>query len=98
VILGCEAHSDEERLLILDLLEKTQDCRKIGDVVGAQRFIEASWAQDDLHGEEELDYVRKFDAVMCMSRYRPSFAVSLMGGSFVPSSQNPTAGVAVCQV
>ena len=87
VILGCEARSDSDRLVILDLLRRTKSCRKIGFIAGAQKFIEAWWAQDDLHAEEELDYVRKFDAIMSLSKYRPSFAVSLMGGSFLPAAR-----------
>ena len=87
VILGCEARCDSDRLVILDLLRRTQGCRKIGDISGAQKLIEAWWAQDDLHGGEEFDYVRKFDAIMSLSKYRPSFAVSLMGGSFLPAGQ-----------
>jgi hypothetical protein len=73
VIIGCEARCDNERVVILDLLRRTQDCRKIGNIVRAQRFIEASWAQDDLQTEEELDYVRKFDAIMSRSKNLPSF-------------------------
>lgn len=86
VILGCEARSDSDRLVILDLLRRTKSCRKIGFIAGAQKFIETWWAQDDLHAEEEFDYVRKFDAIMSLSKYRPSFAVSLMGGSFLPTT------------
>lgn len=74
VVLGCEARCDNDRLVILELLRRTQDRRKISNIVTAQRFIEASWAQDDLHTEEELDYVRKFDAIMSRSKYLPSFA------------------------
>jgi hypothetical protein len=87
VILGCEARCDCDRLVILDLLRRTQLCRKIGDISGAQKLIEAWWAQDDLHAEEEFDYVRKFDVIMSLSKYRPSFTVPLMGGSFLPATQ-----------
>lgn len=79
VIIGCEARCDEDRLVVLELLRRTQGCRKIGDILGAQRFIEASWAQDGLQFEEELDYVSKFDAIMSLGKYRPSFAASLVG-------------------
>jgi hypothetical protein len=80
VIIGCEARCDEDRLVVLDLLRRTLGCRETGNIAGARIFVEASWAQDDIHGEEELDYVRKFDAIMGLSKYRPSFAASLMGG------------------
>lgn len=82
VIIGCEARCDADRCVVLDLLRETARCRKIQSGVGAHSFIEAAWAQDDLcgGGEEEIGCARKLDAVMSLSRYRPSFAVSLMGG------------------
>lgn len=80
VIIGCEASSDVDRLAVLALVRRMEHCRKMVDATGAQRFIEAVWAQDDLGADQEMDYARKLDAVMSMSRYRPSFAVSLMGG------------------
>jgi Fungal specific transcription factor domain len=86
VILGCEAHCDSDRLIILDLLRRTQGCRKIGDISGAQKLIEAWWAQDDLFAGEGLDYAKKLDAIMSLSKHRPSLAVSLMGGSFLPAT------------
>lgn len=87
VILGCEARCDSDRLVILDLIHRTQGCRKIGGLSGARKLIETWWAQDDLHAGQEFDYVRKFDAIMSLSKYRPSFAVPLMGGSFLPATQ-----------
>jgi len=74
VIIGCEARCDKDRLAILDTFRRTQNFRKTGNLIWAQRLIEASWAQDDLHTEEELDYVQKLNAIMSMSRYLPSFA------------------------
>jgi hypothetical protein len=74
VVLGCEAHLDEERLIILDLLRRTQICRKFANIDCAQRFIEASWAQDDLRPEEDLDYIKKFDVVMSAGKDLPFFA------------------------
>jgi hypothetical protein len=74
VILGCEARTDAERLVLMDLVRRTQAHRKIGNIVGAQRLIEAAWAQDDLcAGDGEVDYVRKLDAVVRLSRFVPSF-------------------------
>jgi hypothetical protein len=74
VILGCEARLDDERLVILDLLRRTQGCRKIASIAGAQQFIEASWAQDDLRPEEDLDYIKKLDVVMSAGKNMPFFA------------------------
>ena len=73
-ILGCEAQSEEERLVVLDLISRTRACRNFGNIDFAHRFIEASWAQDDLNPNKEVDYVQKFDAIMSRSRNLPSFA------------------------
>ncbi|KAF2430598.1 hypothetical protein EJ08DRAFT_239139 [Tothia fuscella] len=73
IILGCEARSDEDRMIILELLRKTENSRRIGNFSRARRFIEASWAQDDLH-TGELDYVQKFDTIMSRSEDMPSFS------------------------
>lgn len=73
-ILGCEANTDRERLIILDLLRRTQACRTMASITGAQQFIEASWAQDDLRLGEDMDYIKRLDAVMSSSESVPSFA------------------------
>lgn len=87
VMIGCEAKCDYDRMVVLELLRRTLGCWTIDNAVGAQRFLEASWAQDDLHAEEDLDYVRKLDAIMSLSKYRPSFGAPLMGGwSIMPPS------------
>lgn len=73
VILGCEARCDGDRLMVLDLLRRTRECRKIGNFGMAQQFIEASWAQDDLSPDEALNYGQKFTAIMSMSKNLPCF-------------------------
>ncbi|KAF2663652.1 hypothetical protein BT63DRAFT_108716 [Microthyrium microscopicum] len=74
LIIGCEARSDEERLLILDILRRTRESRKIGNFALTQQIIEASWAQDDLDPEKALNYVEKFDAIMNTYGNLPCFA------------------------
>lgn len=79
VIIGCQARCDEDRLAILGIFRRTLSCREISTEVGTQRFIEASWGQDDLHTGEELDYVEKLNAIMNLGKCRPCFAASLVG-------------------
>lgn len=74
VILGCEAKTDDERLIILDLLERNRTHRELEPCCRIRSFIEASWAQDDLHTEKEVNYVRKMDAIISLSKNVPSFA------------------------
>jgi hypothetical protein len=73
VILGCDARCDDDRIIILELFRKTQNNRKVGNLTRAQQFIEAFWAQDDMH-PTELDYVTKLDGIISQSKDFPSFA------------------------
>src|ERR1700760_1843313 len=61
-ILGCEARCDEGRLLILNLVRRTQELGTLRNMAVARSFIEAAWAQDDLDTENGLDYIRKIEA------------------------------------
>jgi hypothetical protein len=72
-ILGCEARNDEERLLILNLIQRTQASGTMGNISRAQQLMEATWAQDDLNIDDELDYITKFETVMSMYNELPSF-------------------------
>ncbi len=72
-IIGCEAGRDQDRLMIMDLLRRTRECRKLGNFGMTQQFIEASWAQDDLCFDEELNYGQKFDAIMSVNKQLPCF-------------------------
>jgi hypothetical protein len=74
IIIASEAQSDEDRLMVLDLLQRSRATQKIGNLGTAQQFIEAYWAQDDLDTRKELNYVHKFDAVISTSEFLPSFA------------------------
>ena len=73
-ILGCEARCDEERLLILNLIRRTQESGTVGNIARARQLIEAAWTQDDLDTENKLDYTKKLEAVISMSIELPSFA------------------------
>lgn len=60
---------------MLAIFDRKQVCGRIAGITRAtRRFIEASWAQDDLSSGEEADYVRKMDAIMSLSSFPPSFA------------------------
>ncbi|KAF2093945.1 hypothetical protein NA57DRAFT_80950 [Rhizodiscina lignyota] len=74
VILGCEARTDEERLVVLDLLRRNQAQKELGTSSRAHWFIQTSWAQDDLHTEKEVNYIRKLDAIISLGNAPPSFS------------------------
>ena len=74
LIIGCEARTDEDRLIVLDLIRRSRAHRKIGNLGVAKRFVEAYWAQSDLDTGDALGYVQKFDAIISASEMLPSFA------------------------
>jgi hypothetical protein len=73
-ILGAEARSDEDRLVVLSLIRRTQAMFNAGSIHRAQKFIEACWAQEDLRGDQELDYRKKLDTIISSSQFLPTFA------------------------
>lgn len=73
-IIGAEARSDDDRLVILNLISRTQERYNGSSIHRAQRFIEACWAQEDLHDGQVLDYRKKLDSIMTSSENLPTFA------------------------
>ena len=71
-IIGCEAYDDHERIVILEVISRTRAHSASVDI--AHQFIEASWAQDDLSPDVEIDYIQKLDAIMSKNGFPPSFA------------------------
>lgn len=72
MIFGCEARSDEHRMLILELISKTErdaHVRSLGCVNNMVRFV---WTQDDL-AVEQLDYVDKMSTILSTSDTVPTF-------------------------
>lgn len=70
---ACEVTSDEQRIKILDVMEKAQRERRIGNVKLIRDIIEAVWKQRDLHpsqeGKTRVDWKRLVD----MENQIPSF-------------------------
>lgn len=74
MVIGCEAQRDDQRLMVLNLLGRTHESHKFASLTFVQKFVEASWARDDLAFPKELDYVRKFDSIMSSHKVLPSLA------------------------
>lgn len=47
-IVACEAQTDADRIRILDIIDRMNDRRRIGNVSVLRRIIEISWNQQDL--------------------------------------------------
>lgn len=72
LILGCEARSDEDRIVVLDLISRTENSNSVRSLQSMKGTIESLWAQDDLW-DQELNYTDKFTAVVSSSEILPSF-------------------------
>ncbi|KAF9776888.1 hypothetical protein IL306_004858 [Fusarium sp. DS 682] len=63
LIFGCEAQSDTERLIILDLMEKTTKNMQYRNIATVKGVIETVWVQKDLYAED-MNYVRKLGVIL----------------------------------
>jgi len=70
---ACEVIGDDQRVKILDAVDKMQKERRIGNVEIMRNIIEAVWKQVDLHpcsqGQMRVDWKSLVD----MERQIPSF-------------------------
>jgi hypothetical protein len=72
-IIGCEARSDEQRLLIHETFSKALKRRDTDNIRSIRKMVEASWIQDDLCEDEETDYQLKINALMSANTVLPIF-------------------------
>jgi hypothetical protein len=68
LILGYEARTDEDRMVILDLISRTEENTSVRSLQG----MKGLWAQDDL-AEQDLGYTDKINAILSSSEVLPSF-------------------------
>jgi hypothetical protein len=72
-IIGCEAHTDETRMVLLDFftrLERTPHLKTLPEVKG---LLHSAWIQKDLEGDIELEYIHTINLVMSSRNAIPSF-------------------------
>lgn len=69
-ILGCEARTDEDRRMVLDLVDRTDRAVSSRWMFLTRAFIQKVWVQDDLAGGE-LDYMDKLSAIMSTCKILP---------------------------
>jgi hypothetical protein len=72
-ILGCEARSDDQRAVILDLICKTEEGVSTRSFNYCRELLQALWAQDDL-ASGDIDYLDKLSYVICCCKIVPTFA------------------------
>lgn len=73
-IIGLEARTDEQRLLMLRLIERASSVSKLRSLETAGRLVKAAWIQDDLETENEVDYVMKLDTIITKHSIIPTLA------------------------
>jgi hypothetical protein len=73
-IVGCEARTDEQRAVVLDVIERTEKtgCSRSWNYF--KRILQATWAQDDLaNGNSIISYRERLTLVMSHCQIVPSF-------------------------
>ncbi|KAF2264811.1 hypothetical protein CC78DRAFT_494590 [Lojkania enalia] len=70
-ILGCEARTDSQRTIILDLISRTEKKVSSRSLSQVKMLIQAMWAQDDL-ADQNLNYWDKVTIVISSCEIVPS--------------------------
>lgn len=73
LIVGCETRTDEQRIKILQHIEKATKTSSLRGLHELQSILQQIWVQDDLAVDYELDYLNRLDAVITSYRIMPSF-------------------------
>ncbi|KAF4450424.1 hypothetical protein F53441_6423 [Fusarium austroafricanum] len=76
LILACEARRDDQRLAILNLIDRTQRDARIRSIKGVTDAIHAIWVHQDLHADSDVlvNYLDLLSVGISASSTIPSFA------------------------
>ncbi|KAL9115145.1 MAG: hypothetical protein Q9227_000939 [Pyrenula ochraceoflavens] len=72
-IFGCEAHDDDRRMVILDLITRTEQHPHIRNLQDTRELLQSAWIHEDLEVDREVEYIRKLNLVLSSSDVVPSF-------------------------
>ena len=73
LIIGCEARTDEQRMRILEHIERAMRTSTLRSLDGLQNILQQIWVQDDLAVDYELDYLTRLDSIISSYQIMPSF-------------------------
>lgn len=73
LIIGCEAQTDEQRMKILEHIERAMKTSNLRSLHELRNILQRVWVQDDLAVDYELDYLDKLDAIISSYKIIPSF-------------------------
>ncbi|KAG7405113.1 hypothetical protein Forpe1208_v014888 [Fusarium oxysporum f. sp. rapae] len=76
LILACESRRDDQRVAILNLIDRTQRDARIRSMKAVTNAIQAIWVQQDLHADSEVlvNYMDLLSIGISSSSSIPSFA------------------------
>lgn len=72
LIFACEAHSDEQRITILDLIARTRKNSPVRNLDFIKSMIRSIWIQNDV-ADQEIGYVDKLSVILSTSEGFPTF-------------------------
>jgi hypothetical protein len=72
-VVSCEARTDDQRQIVLETISKTQTTRNVGNLTWMKTMVEAAWVHEDLHGQEELPALVKYNFVISACQTLPAF-------------------------
>ncbi|KAK9777750.1 putative Fungal-specific transcription factor domain-containing protein [Seiridium cardinale] len=73
-ILGLEARTDQQRMFILDTIERSAALSRLRSLETVGRLLQAAWIQDDLDTQNDVDYVLKLDTLITSNPIMPTLA------------------------
>jgi hypothetical protein len=71
-IVGCELHRDGDRMRILNLFANTEKGPHLRSFLEIRALIQTAWNQQDLAGDEGIEYIYKLGLVMSSRNVVPS--------------------------
>ena len=72
-VFGCEAHTDEDRIILLNFFTKIERTRHFNVLFEVKGLIQTAWIQHDLAVDRELEYIHKLNLVLSSRNVVPSF-------------------------
>ncbi|KAH8716741.1 fungal-specific transcription factor domain-containing protein [Phaeosphaeriaceae sp. PMI808] len=72
-VIGCEARTDEQRAVVLDLISRTEKLSLSRSFNYCTRILQAVWAQDNLGDGNNLGYHAKLTSVISHCAIVPAF-------------------------
>ncbi|KAK2668247.1 Short-chain dehydrogenase/reductase SDR [Fusarium oxysporum f. sp. vasinfectum] len=80
LIFGCEAESDRQRMIVLEVMDRTTENMQYRNIATVKRVVETVWVQKDLY-TEDMNYVRKLGVILSSTHKSFEFVRQLSADS-----------------